>query len=61
MEFAASQQDVLLIDEGDHFLLEFPERFQKISNAVKMIVLSATSDGNDSEGTEAAVIKELGF
>ena len=27
----------------------------------KVIVLSATSDGNDNEGTEAAVLKELGF
>ena len=61
LEFTTKADEVVLMDEADQMILLRPERFQKFSGKAKLIALSATSDLGDPEGTEGAVLKELGF
>ena len=53
--------EILIIDEGDDVLFRDIKNFYKMIGKANVIMLSATSDNGDAEGSEAAVLQKLGF
>ena len=59
--FKPTHSELVILDEGDFFVFGKPKEFHQFSKKTMLIVLSATSDGGDAVGTEAKVLKVLGF
>ena len=60
LEFDRNEKDLIIVDECDALLFEYPKKFDEFINKNACICLTATP-GNDSDGVEKKVLEHLGF
>ena len=54
-------EDVIIMDEIDHWVFSNPCRFDKFSSNQRVIGLTATVDDADLGGMEREILQTLGF
>ena len=61
LDFEMGTEDVLVIDEGDVWIYEDPNKFDRLTAKTKLIALSGSTRDTQLDGIEHDVLKKLGF
>ena len=59
--FKVKKNEVVIIDEGDHFIFKDPKKFDGLIRAHTCFALTGTAYWGDERGPEFKVLKKLNF
>lgn len=61
LDFLIAPEDLMIVDEADYFIMNFPDKFAQVARDARCIGMTATAINEEGQSIENEIFGELGF